>query len=181
MTAWTKRSGVANGTQAGETLTAASSTILANHAQKAAWSLLLRHAQIHPRDLEGSKRLRSCRFTKCLPNLGVQYRNVTSTVDTGCTWVLCSYPLNTYGRIKEKRPVELGVLGTNSLTMSYFHTGTRTIIGAEAFHCPVRDGKEWDRLAMVIRHNLLSGCILGQPRPIHRVSNQIFDCIKIMA
>jgi hypothetical protein len=35
--------------------------------------------------------------------------------------------------------------------MSYFHTGTRTIIGAKAFHCPVRDGKEWDRLAMVIR------------------------------
>ena len=43
----------------------------------------------------------------------------------------------------------------NSLTMTYFHTGTRTIIGAEAFHCPVRDGKEWDHLAMVIRLNLL--------------------------
>ena len=41
--------------------------------------------------------------------------------------------------------------------MSYFHTGTRTIIGAEAFHCPVRDGKEWDHLAMVIRLNLLLG------------------------
>ena len=41
----------------------------------------------------------------------------------------------------------------SSLTMSYFHTGTRTIIGAEAFHCPVRDGKEWDHLAMVIRLN----------------------------
>ena len=40
-----------------------------------------------------------------------------------------------------------------SLTMSYFHTGVRTIIGAKAFHCPVRDGKEWGRLAMVIRHN----------------------------
>ncbi len=38
--------------------------------------------------------------------------------------------------------------------MTYFHTGTRTIIGAESFHCPVRDGKEWDQLAMVIRHNL---------------------------
>jgi hypothetical protein len=44
---------------------------------------------------------------------------------------------------------------SSSLTMSYFHTGTRTIIGAEAFHCPVRDGKEWDHLAMVIRLNLL--------------------------
>jgi hypothetical protein len=42
----------------------------------------------------------------------------------------------------------------NSLTMSYFHTGIRTIIGAKAFHCPVRDGKEWDHLAMVIRLDL---------------------------
>ena len=42
--------------------------------------------------------------------------------------------------------------------MSYFHTGTRTIIGAEAFHCPVRDGKEWDHLAMVIRLNRLLFC-----------------------
>ena len=37
--------------------------------------------------------------------------------------------------------------------MSYFHTGTRTIIGAEAFHGPVRDGKGWFHLAMVIRLN----------------------------
>ena len=40
--------------------------------------------------------------------------------------------------------------------MTYFHTGIRTIIGAKAFHCPVRDGKEWYHLALVIRHNLLS-------------------------
>ena len=40
--------------------------------------------------------------------------------------------------------------------MTYFHTGIRTIIGAKAFHCPVRDGKEWYHLAMVVRHNLLS-------------------------
>ena len=46
----------------------------------------------------------------------------------------------------------------SSLTMSYFHPGTRTIIGAEAFHCPVRDGKEWDHLAMVIRLNRLPPC-----------------------
>ena len=49
-----------------------------------------------------------------------------------------------------------GFEGCNSLTMSYFHTGTRTIIGAKSFHGPVRDGKEWYQLAMVIRHNLLS-------------------------
>ena len=38
--------------------------------------------------------------------------------------------------------------------MTYFHTGIRTIIGAKLFHGPVRDGKGWDQLAMVIRHNL---------------------------
>ena len=41
-----------------------------------------------------------------------------------------------------------------SLTITYFHTGCSTIIGAESFHGPVRDGKGWYRLAMVIRHNL---------------------------
>ena len=57
-----------------------------------------------------------------------------------------------------------GVWGAGkSLTMTYFHTGTRTIIGAKAFHCPVRDGKEWYHLAMVVRHNLLSGCATAQP------------------
>ena len=50
----------------------------------------------------------------------------------------------------------------SSLTMSYFHTGTRTIIGAEAFHCPVRDGKEWDHLAMVIRLNRLLICMVSK-------------------
>ena len=48
----------------------------------------------------------------------------------------------------------------NSLTMTYFHTGIRTIIGAESFHCPVRDGKEWDQLAMVIRlKRFLTWCV----------------------
>ena len=46
--------------------------------------------------------------------------------------------------------------------MSYFHTGIRTIIGAEAFHCPVRDGKEWDHLAMVIRLNWLPASLGGK-------------------
>ena len=36
--------------------------------------------------------------------------------------------------------------GCKSLTMTYFHTGTRTIIGAKSFHCPVRDGKEGTNL-----------------------------------
>ena len=46
--------------------------------------------------------------------------------------------------------------------MSYFHTGIRTIIGAKSFHCPVRDGKEWGQLAMVIRHNGLNPCFWGK-------------------
>ena len=46
--------------------------------------------------------------------------------------------------------------------MSYFHTGIRTIIGAESFHCPVRDGKEWYQLAMVIRHNCLTELFLRE-------------------
>ena len=50
--------------------------------------------------------------------------------------------------------------------MSYFHTGTRTIIGAEAFHCPVRDGKEWDHLAMVIRLNRTPPCVIA-----HKTAN----------
>ena len=49
----------------------------------------------------------------------------------------------------------VGVGSINSLTMTYFHTGIRTIIGADSFHCPVRDGKEWYQVAMVVRHNLL--------------------------
>ena len=54
--------------------------------------------------------------------------------------------------------------------MSYFHTGIRTIIGAEAFHCPVRDGKEWDHLAMVIRLNRSLPCIQAR-QPIRRVDS----------
>ena len=61
----------------------------------------------------------------------------------------------------ENAPSVDGAPRYNSLTMSYFHTGIRTIIGAEAFHCPVRDGKEWDHLAMVIRHNFLPCSLVG--------------------
>ena len=56
---------------------------------------------------------------------------------------------------KKAQPFGWAFFGCKSLTMTYFHTGTRTIIGAEAFHCPVRDGKEWYHFAMVIRHNFL--------------------------
>ena len=53
--------------------------------------------------------------------------------------------------------------------MSYFHTGIRTIIGAEVFHGPVRDGKGWDHLAMVIRLELFAQLLRSAIEPIHRV------------
>ena len=56
----------------------------------------------------------------------------------------------------------------NGLTMSYFHTGTRTIIGAKAFHYPVRDGKEWDHLAMVIKLKRMS-------RRLHRQRHEFIE------
>ncbi len=77
----------------------------------------------------------------------------------------------------EKGPVryEPG-LRINSLTMSYFHTGIRTIIGAKAFHCPVRDGKEWDHLAMVIRLDLSPRCFFGQLGQFMESNLSLFDC-----
>ena len=51
-----------------------------------------------------------------------------------------------------------------SLTITYFHTGCSTIIGAKSFHGPVRDGKGWYQLAMVIRHNLSICCVRVLPQ-----------------
>jgi hypothetical protein len=74
-------------------------------------------------------------------------------------------PAGAYGSLilravnAETPPLRAGFLDMlGSLTITYFHTGIRTIIGVESFHGPVRDGKGWDRLAMVIRHDLLSYC-----------------------
>ena len=55
---------------------------------------------------------------------------------------------------EEKSPCTFaGAFLVTSLTITYFHTGCSTIIGAKLFHGPVRDGKGWYQLAMVIRHN----------------------------
>ncbi|MGK5027829.1 hypothetical protein, partial [Janthinobacterium sp. RB2R34] len=44
----------------------------------------------------------------------------------------------------EKKPVNFltgfSLLRITSLTITYFHTGCSTIIGAKLFHGPVRDG-----------------------------------------
>lgn len=59
--------------------------------------------------------------------------------------------------------------------MTYFHTGIRTIIGAKPFHCPVRDGKEWFQLAMVVRQNFLFSWPTREPKkPIYRANQLVF-------
>ena len=54
--------------------------------------------------------------------------------------------------------------------MTYFHIRMYTIIGAESFHCPVRDGKEWDQLAMVIRLKLFTAPGFSAPGAVHSQS-----------
>ncbi len=50
----------------------------------------------------------------------------------------------------------------------------RTIIGAKAFHCPVRDGKEWGHLTMVVRHNRFSPAAMGLgPARLGRPQQQV--------
>ena len=60
--------------------------------------------------------------------------------------------------------------------MTYFHTGIRTIIGAKSFHCPVRNGKEWGQLAMVIRHNFLINCQRQLIEFIEQISFYLVSC-----
>ena len=58
---------------------------------------------------------------------------------------------------------DVGAFWYKSLTMTYFHRCTSTIIGAKAFHDPVRDGKGWDHLAMVVKRKrvVCSGPVTG--------------------
>ena len=50
---------------------------------------------------------------------------------------------------KNKPPTrEYQGLYIGCLAVTYFHMGIHTIIGAESFHGPVRDGKAWDQLAV---------------------------------
>ncbi|WP_216361114.1 hypothetical protein, partial [Comamonas thiooxydans] len=62
-----------------------------------------------------------------------------STVFTALLKRFCVFfsPLST--RREKKTPGVSQAFWRKSLTMTYFHTGTRTIIGAKSFHCPVRD------------------------------------------
>ena len=52
-----------------------------------------------------------------------------------------------------------------------------TIIGAKAFHCPVRNGKEWDHPAMVARLSLLSDLFNNRPDEFFSVSQSVTVCV----
>ena len=77
-----------------------------------------------------------------------------STVFTALLKRFCVFFSPLVLKREKKTPGVSQAFWRKSLTMTYFHTGTRTIIGANSFHCPVRDGKEWYQIAMVIRHKL---------------------------
>ena len=66
--------------------------------------------------------------------------------------------------------------------MSYFHGRMPTIIGAKAFHGPVRDGKEWFHLAIVVRHNCVAGSSRGKSsrrkRPAQSGSKSTCDYVN---
>ena len=49
--------------------------------------------------------------------------------------------------------------------MTYFHIRMYTIIGAKSFHCPVREGKEWGQLAMVVRQTVLGQVLTSRILP----------------
>ena len=55
-----------------------------------------------------------------------------------------------------------------------------TIIGAKAFHCPVRNGKEWYHLAMVAWLSLLSSRPLGLSDEFFSVNNAFGLCLLFL-
>src|SRR5262245_7858125 len=59
------------------------------------------------------------------------------------------------GRPKSKKPGEIVLSGLSSsaigLAVTYFRVRMHTIIGANPFHGPVRDGKAWVQAAVAAR------------------------------
>src|SRR5690606_12373372 len=93
-------------------------------------------------------------------------------------------------KTKPQLKFQLGFWGYKCLTMTYFHRRTSTIIGAKAFHGPVRDGKAWDHLAMVVKRNGLHcrcggrQCQLGSKHAVNSVCSPAvtvwcLDCVGI--
>ena len=93
-------------------------------------------------------------------------------------------------KTKPQLKFQLGFWGYKCLTMTYFHRRTSTIIGAKAFHGPVRDGKAWDHLAMVVKRKGLHcrcvgrQCQLGSKHAVNSVCSPAvtvwcLDCVGI--
>ena len=57
--------------------------------------------------------------------------------------------------------------------MTYFRMRMHTIIGANSFHGPVRDGKGWVQAAMAAKHKRCEGRVTGgcDTDPVIRPSN----------
>ena len=99
--------------------------------------------------------------------------------------LICVFLKLLFRSLRKTPSQETGRFRLTSLTMTYFHTGTRTIIGAEAFHCPVRDGKEWYHFAMVVRHNCLSSWFgfnrsrqpIYRANQLHRFNEPTSNCL----
>jgi hypothetical protein len=74
------------------------------------------------------------------------------------SWLVKTQPRLVENLTSKTKPRSLWLRGFEgkSLTMTYFHRRTSTIIGAKVFHGPVRDGKGWDHLAMVVKRSLLN-------------------------
>ena len=56
-----------------------------------------------------------------------------------------------------------------------------TIIGAEAFHCPVRNGKEWDHPAMAVRQRLCLQLFSSLGRNLWEGMNHGLRSIRLQA
>jgi hypothetical protein len=66
-----------------------------------------------------------------------------------------------------------------SLTLSYFHAGCRTIIGAKSFHGPVRDGKGWGQLAMGVKLKGVHAGVVDGSRTTSAVREEVRNWAKI--
>ena len=64
--------------------------------------------------------------------------------------------------------------------MTYFHLGKpQTIIGAEPFHCRVRDGIGWDQFAMVARQQPGNGKLVGKRKRCTSHPPKLLGCYMV--
>ena len=97
------------------------------------------------------------RAAGCAPSRGLadgQRRRTVAARVRGGDGKAETAPPGGRGRNAETPAHRAGVLYGASGGVLLSHGECHTIIGAKAFHGPVRDGKAWDHLAMATRHKL---------------------------